>query len=440
MMRDWYEALAGAVCIPPAGTDRVTLHLAAEDSTFLRFNRALVRQATHVVQRQATVGVVAGLRRASATVTLTGDAAADIAVLAAERDALAAQLALVPEDPFLLLPEAVQSTERDTPGRLPEAAEVIEVVAREAAGTDLVGLYAGGPVVRAFADSRGQRNWHRVESFHFDWSLVHAVDLAVKAVHAGGSWDRAGFAARMAATRAQLELLARPRRTLEPGAYRAYLSPVAVADLLGTLAWSGFGARAARTGVSSLVQLQRGERHLHPALQLADASDAGLAPCFTEDGFVKPARVVLVRDGRAADLLVSPRSAREYGLVGNSGAGETPEWLELAPGSLPAADALQALGTGVYVSDVHYLNYSDRQACRITGMTRFACMWVEDGVPVAPLAVMRFDDALLRMFGEGLVALTDRAEPVPDGATYGARRLAGIRAPGALVDGFVFTL
>jgi predicted Zn-dependent protease len=76
----------------------------------------------------------------------------------------------------------------------------------------------------------------------------------------------------------------------------------------------------------------------------------------------------------------------------------------------------------------------------MTGMTRFACFWVEHGRIVAPIGVMRFDDSLLRMFGEGLVALTQDAQLVPDSSTYGERALRSITAPGALVDGFRFTL
>jgi len=76
----------------------------------------------------------------------------------------------------------------------------------------------------------------------------------------------------------------------------------------------------------------------------------------------------------------------------------------------------------------------------MTGMTRFACFWVENGRIVAPISVMRFDDSLLRMFGDGLVALTQGAEPVPDNSTYGQRALRSITAPGAIVEGFRFTL
>ena len=57
------------------------------------------------------------------------------------------------------------------------------------------------------------------------------------------------------------------------------------------------------------------------------------------------------------------------------------------------------MGTGVYIGNLGYLNYSDRTAGRMTGMTRFATFWVEDGQVVAPLNVMRFDDTILR-FGK----------------------------------------
>jgi predicted Zn-dependent protease len=440
MMRAYFERLADAVCVPQRGLDRVWLSLQAEASDFVRFNQARVRQATHVEQRYGTVSVVAGARRASACRALSGDLAADTRALCAERALLATQLPLVPEDPFLLLPDAVQATEHEAPGRLPAAAEVIDAVAGAAAGTDLVGFHASGPVVRAFADSRGQRNWHRVDSFHLEWCLYGGGDLAVKTTHAGSHWDAAAFEARLQQARRRLALLARPRRILAPGAYRACFSPAAMADLLATLGWGGFGERAVRTGVSSLIQLYRGERQFAPQVRIREARAEGLAAAFFPDGFVAPQRLPLVDAGRAVGRLVSARSAREYGVARNAGPLESPDALVLAPGPLAAQEALRTLGTGVYLSDLHYLNYSDRPTCRVTGMTRFACLWVEDGEPVAPIAVMRFDDSLLRMWGEGLVALTDRAERLPDNATYGARQLRSATAPAAIVDDFVFTL
>jgi predicted Zn-dependent protease len=112
----------------------------------------------------------------------------------------------------------------------------------------------------------------------------------------------------------------------------------------------------------------------------------------------------------------------------------------VAPGELSGAQALAALGTGVSIANLWYLNYSDREACRATGMTRFATLWVEDGEPVAPIEPMRFDDSLYRVLGEQLLALTDSAEPIPAGDTWNGREPGGIRAPAALVGALRFTL
>ena len=60
---------------------------------------------------------------------------------------------------------------------------------------------------------------------------------------------------------------------------------------------------------------------------------------------------------------------------------------------------LAALGTGLYIGNLWYLNYSDRPAGRMTGMTRFATFWVEGGRIVAPVTPLRFDDTLYRMLG-----------------------------------------
>src|SRR5690606_7103337 len=99
-----------------------------------------------------------------------------------------------------------------------------------------------------------------------------------------------------------------------------------------------------------------------------------------------------------------------------------------------------ALGTGVYIGNLWYLNYSDRNACRLTGMTRFATFWVEGGEIVAPLNVMRFDDTIYRILGENLVGLTVERDFLMSTDTYDARSTRSMRLPGAVVDDFRMTL
>ncbi|MFT3955247.1 MAG: metallopeptidase TldD-related protein [Piscinibacter sp.] len=439
--RSYFDALAEAVCDAARPGERSSLLLKAESSDFIRFNRAAVRQATHVEQAVATVALTLGQRRAEGRLTLAGRLDADVAALRGELEALRALLPELSDDPWLLLPETPARSERHETGSLPAPDHVVRCVTEAAAGLDFVGFHAGGPVVRAFADSTGTRHWHHVETFHFDWCLYHAADKAVKTAYAGTHWLDDQFAQRVAAGAAQLALLARPPRVLKPGAYRSWFAPAAMAELLGALGWGGFSQKARRTGTSSLMRLAHRDAVLHSQMNLFEDPALGTAPAFTAEGFGRPARVGLIERGLASDTLTNARSAREYGVAANgANASETPEALSLLPGRLSDARAMAELGTGLWVSNLWYLNYSDRQACRLTGLTRFACLWVEDGVPVAPIGVMRFDDSFLRMFGEGLVGLGDRAELIAESGTYLERQLGSLSTPAALVEGWKLTL
>ncbi|HLS86887.1 MAG TPA: metallopeptidase TldD-related protein, partial [Burkholderiales bacterium] len=152
-------------------------------------------------------------------------------------------------------------------------------------------------------------------------------------------------------------------------------------------------------------------------------------------------RVVLVEAGRLGEPLVSPRSAKEYALAGNgANGGEAPESLAMAAGTLEESEILAALGEGLYIGNLWYLNYSDRPAGRITGMTRFATFVVEGGRIVAPAAPMRFDDSLYRILGENLEALTRNRELRLSTSTYGERSTDAMLLPGALLAGLRFTL
>jgi predicted Zn-dependent protease len=296
-------------------------------------------------------------------------------------------------------------------------------------------------VYRGFASSFGQRSWHETTLFNLQWSLYHRADKAVKAALSGLAWDDRALTARMDQARAELAHMARPAKTLAPGKYRAYLTPAAMEDVASLLCWGGFSARALATKQSSLSRMQDGGARLDPRVTMSEATAQGIAPAFQGEGFARPERVPLIDGGRLAGSLVSPRTAREFSLPTNgANAYEAPEALAMAGGALEAADAIAALGTGLYVGNLHYLNYSDRPACRMTGMTRFATFWVENGQVVAPVNVLRFDDTIYRILGTSLEGLTKETELIADSGTYRERALSGMRLPGALLSELTFTL
>ncbi|MEO5699536.1 MAG: metallopeptidase TldD-related protein, partial [Casimicrobiaceae bacterium] len=404
----YFRDIAGILDGLLAPGEFYTAWFRAETSAFVRFNHGKVRQPGTVVQCYLDVDLVAGERHATHSLVLCGDRGRDQAVLAAAIGSLRAVLPMLAPDPHLLHATEVHSSCTVRGGPLPPAEAIVDEVLAAADGLDFVGLYAGGPVARGFANAHGQRNWHESTSFNLQWSLYHRVDKAVKSSLAGFAWDSAAFAAKMRDAQVQLAVIARPSRVLAPGRYRTFLAPAAMAELMETLAWDGFSARALATQQSSLARMQgpNGAR-LDPRVHLVESVADGTAPGFQSAGFIRPERVPLIVEGRLVAALTSPRTAREFGGTSNgANPHEMADSLVMAGGELANADVLAALDTGLYVGNFWYLNYSDRPACRITGMTRFATFWVEGGKIVEPVEVLRFDDTLLRMLGENLASLT----------------------------------
>jgi predicted Zn-dependent protease len=420
-----------------------TAWFAAECSDFVRMNRGKVRQPGTVVQRYLGVDLIRGARHATQYLSLTGDPAVDRTAIGAAVAAARTALADAADDPHLLLATEVHSSRDARGGPLPAAELIVEAALESARGTDLVGLYAGGPVYRGFANSHGQRNWHEAHAFNFQWSLYHRADKAVKSALSGFAWDGVALAAKMDEARVELGHMTRPSKALPPGRYRTFLTPAAMEEIGSMMCWGGFSARALATKQSSFTRMQgNGDaQRLDPRVTITEATGDGVAPAFQAEGFARPARVPLIEAGRLVGSLVSPRTAREFGLETNGAGGdEGPESLSMAAGTLAAKDALAALGTGLFVGNLHYLNYSDRPAARITGMTRFATFWVEDGTIVAPVDVLRFDDTIYRMLGANLEALTAETELLLASDSYHQRQLASMRLPGALLSEMTFTL
>jgi predicted Zn-dependent protease len=435
-----FAALADDVRAALGEGEAFTLWYSAEESEFVRFNRARVRQAGQVRQATARLKLVRDGRHADLGITLSGEPATDCQRLADGLLQLREATGQLQPDPYLMLEREPWQRALADAAPPPDSAEVLAQIDEAGRGLDLVGIYAAGPLYRGFANSFGAFGWHAAQGFHFDWSLFHANGQAVKADYAGPRWDAAEFASRFADARRQLEHLGKPQRVLAPGDYRAYLAPAALDEVLGMCSWGGFSARALAQKESPLQRLYDGSARLSHWLDLDERASGTLAPAFGPEGIPR-SDVALVRAGQPAGRLVYPRSAREYDLAANcANAGEGPQALAMAAGELAQADVLAALGTGLYIGNLWYLNWSDAPAGRMTGMTRFATFWVEDGRIQAPLGTMRFDDSIYSFLGEHLEALTRERQLRVSSSTYGERQTDSALLPGALSGKLTLTL
>jgi predicted Zn-dependent protease len=440
-MQEYFYALADFLTEVLHSDEVYTCTFRGEDSDFVRCNRSAIRQAGTVTQRMLRLDLLRNQRHTASEVALSGELESDRARLQQVVSDLREQLPYVPEDPYLLYATEVQSSVYEGENRLPPSADAVAALLKAGDGRDLVGLYAAGGIYAGFANSLGQRNWFTTYSFNCDWSFYYQADKAVKTTYAGFVWDPTAFAQKVDEAAEQLAQLQQPPRTIPPGRYRVYLAPAALAEIVDLLNWGGFGLKAQRTKHTPLIKMIEEGRRLHPEVTLRENTRDGVAPNFQSAGFIKPEQVTLIAAGAFADCLVSPRSAQEYAVPTNGATGgEAPESVDMAAGHIPRQEVLQRLDTRVYINNLWYLNYSDRTACRMTGMTRFATFWVEHGAIQAPLNVMRFDESLYRLLGDNLLGLTTERDFILDSSTYHQRSTNSSRLPGALVADFQFTL
>jgi len=439
-MQHAFETLVGDVRAALQAGEQFTLGYSAEQSQFVRFNHAKVRQAGEVSQASAQLRLVHDGRQAEQQVTLSGEVQVDRQRLADALAQLRQTLPLLALDPYLRLDESAWHSHSLQEQPLPELDEVLALLDSEAGDLDLVGIYAAGAICRGFASSFGAFGWHQANSFNFDWSLFHENGQAVKANYAGQLWSADDFIARLRQAREQLGFLGRPAITLKPGSYRAYLAPAAMDEIAGMLCWGGFSAQALATGNSALQRLYNGDARLSPLVSFTEQVSGSLSPAFSDEGAPR-LDVPLIQHGEALQRLISARSAAEFALLANGADSyESPCALSLAPGNLASEQVLERLGTGLYISNLWYLNYSDLPAARMTGLTRFATFWVENGQIQGPVSTMRFDDSLYSLLGSQLEDLTREREMILSTSTYGQRSTGSSHLPGALVKGLTLTL
>ena len=447
--RDIFDGLAEAAFSDLRQGEELNLNLGAEEQTYVRFNDSKVRQATRVLQRNLMLTFQCLGRKLEFSFDLTGQKQWDLATLSSLLERARSETANLPEDPFLVPIQNNGKSDQRHGGERPGEAEVIECIATSTVGSDFTGLFASGPQIRASRNSAGQDHWFSTETFFVDYSLftvnASGENKAVKGVYADQSWDRERFLAAFAYSRDQLSLLRRPTQAVPPGEYRIYLAPAAVAAIIGMFSWRAVSYGAWKKGDCALHRLIEGEACFSEKFNLKENFNLGFTPQFNSLGELPPLELPIIEQGQLKNLLVSSRSAKEYGVTSNAADpggwfGEYLRSAEVMAGELAEPDVLKSLGAGIYIGNLHYLNWSDVQSARITGMTRYACFWVENGEIVAPIGDLRFDESLYRIFGSELEALTQETQIDPAIDTYACRALGGRKIPGALIGAFRFTL
>lgn len=421
--------------------EHLTLSLQGENSQFIRINNAKIRQTGLVNNTDISFDFIYDNRNCQGQITLTGDYETDHKRAVAELNRLRAEIVQLPKDPFVVLPENTGSTRESKKANGLGIDQAVDALLPVMAGVDLVGIWSSGRIFSGSSNSAGQKHWFETDTYSLDFSLVNQDHKMVKGTFAGSDWDQSKYEAYIKDAKQKLELMNKKPVKMKPGKYRTWFESKAVANFISMFSWQGVSEANIRQGSSAFIKMRDGDAKLSPLFSLNEDFRSGLVPQFNEIGEIAPEVLAIIEKGNLVNTMVSSRTAKEYKVKSNNACGE--EYLrapKMAIGSLSDENVLQKLGTGLFLSNLHYLNWSDNIGGRITGLTRYACFWVENGEIVEPIETMRFDDTIYNLFGGELEAIGDNVKINPEVETYEGRQYGNITCPGMLVKSFELTL
>ena len=421
--------------------EHLKVSIDGELSQFIRFSQSKVRQSGLVDDASISITLIYDERSCSGSFTLSGSAEVDEKSAMAELSRLRKEVITLPKDPFIVMPENKGSSREENQGNLLSEENAVAALSPAMKGVDLAGIWASGRIYTGNYNSTGQKHWFSTDTFSLDYSLITPDEKMVKATYAGSKWNQSEYEKFMDDSISKLRMMEKQPREIKPGTYRTYIAPAGVADIIDMFSWGGVGEASIQQGDSSLCKMRQNNIKISPCFTLSEDFTSGMVPRFNGNGELAPEKLDLILSGSLKNTLVSSRTAKEYSVTSNFASdGESLRSPVLATGDLNEDDVVKSLDTGIYLSNLHYLNWSDRPGGRITGMTRYACFWIENGEVVAPIENMRFDDSIYNFFGDNLEAVTDKAHLNPSVLTYDGRALGGVTCPGILLKSFALTL
>ena len=440
-MRAYFQKISEYLFNNLETNEILILNFDAEQTDFVRFNHAKIRQAGNVNQATLTLSLILKRKSLNSIIRLSLDYQKDSVLLLRTLHYLRREIPELPHDPYLMYERNINSFDMDASDNALNAFDMTSSILDKCSSLDMVGILSSGVMMKGFSNSLGQFNWHENQSFNFDWSMYTKSGKAIKQNYSNHAWDEKTFHSLIDESKQKLSVIDNKEYAIKPGEYRVYLSPSALNEIVDMLSWGGFSYKANKIGSSPLHLMMKGEKKFHNMVTFTEDLTNGISPKFHSDGFVKPALTELIVDGEYKTSLISPRSALEYSVNHNAAEYyESPVSINLKEGSIQSDKILDNLRDGIYISNLWYLNFSDMNKGRITGLTRFGCFKVTNGEYQGPINTMRFDETVYNIFGDKLVGLTNKKQLLIDSSTYEERSTHSSTIPGAIVDDFKMTL
>ncbi len=431
--------IAGRV-LALSAAEQTEVIIMSEDSGLTRFANSYIHQ--NVAERNVGLRVrtVVGKKIGVASINDLGPAALERVV---ERALTIAKLQ--PENPdFTSLPSPapiaeVEVFDEATAAFSPEArAKAVGVICRQAVDNGLVasGAFTTGTGELAVANSLGIFAYYAITTA--DVSTVIMSDDS-SGYSAATAWKVGEINPETIGSEAvEKALLSRNPRDLPPGRYPVILEEYAVADIMDTLAYLGFGALSVQEGRSFMVD-SFGKQIMSDAISIWDdgLDPAGLPMPFDFEG-VPRQRVDLIKEGVAEAVVYDSYTAGKegkastgHGLPAPNTFGPIPGHTFMAPGEATKKEMLGTVERGILVTRFHYTRPVHPKLVIVTGMTRDGTFLIEKGEVAYPIKNLRFTQSYLEALAN--VELVSRETRLQQ------NWFGGTRAPALKLTEFEFT-
>jgi PmbA protein len=352
---------------------------------------------------------------------------------------------LQPEDPeFTSLPSPapiaeIPAFDEATAAFSPEArARAVGVICQQAVDNGLIasGAFTTGAYELAVANSLGVFAYHATTSADINTVIMSDDSSGYSAATA---WKVGEINTEVIGSEAvEKALQSRHPRELPPGRYPVILEEYAVADIMGTLAYLGFGALSVQEGRSFMID-SFGKRIMSDAVSIWDdgLDPTGLPMPFDFEGVPKQ-RVDLIKEGVAEAVVYDSYTAGKegkastgHGLPSPNTFGPIPAHTFMAPGEASKEEMLSSMEQGLWVTRFHYTRPVHPKLAIVTGMTRDGTFVIEKGEIAYPIKNLRFTQSYIEALAN--VELVSRETRLLE------NWFGGTRTPALKVTEFEFT-
>ncbi len=248
----------------------------------------------------------------------------------------------------------------------------------------------------------------------------------------GTSLDRFDPAAFMAELARKMKWATLPVTDVDPGDYTVILAPHAVYSFLTAL-FSGAYGPALDNG-TSFFEGKEGKPVFPESVTVASRPDHSRLIPFPYNGDGHIARPLSFIDkGIFRDFVMNHYYAHKLNRPKNGSVGVSA--LVMEPGNGSLEQMIGGVERGLYIGNLHYMNFINRKETSVTGLTRDGTFLIEKGKIVKVVNNLRYTVKISSVF-EGIAAVENGQQVVPNSDNYFEFDISAGLVPHILTKGF----